>query len=90
MDGNCVLTNKDSDDLMPIQIAAASADSSILSYLKDNGSPIDIRDPEGNTLLHRAVKGQLICNVEYLIDIGLDVNALDNIFHFCMIFFMFL
>ena len=61
---------------MPLRMDAEHHDhAAILKLLKEAGARLDVRDEEGNTLLHLASRAGNPETVRYLIQCGLDVKA---------------
>ncbi|EKE39032.1 hypothetical protein ENUP19_0181G0011 [Entamoeba nuttalli] len=48
----------------------------IMKY-KDNGENLDINDKCGNTLLHIAVKGRQGDMIQFLVNLGMDINCVN-------------
>ena len=62
----------------PLHQAASKGHRRVVSLLLSEGCPIDIRDSDGLTALHIAVKFRQFEIVELLAKHGMDVNIMDN------------
>lgn len=89
-DLNYLLRGKDRrDKLIPLHRAACCENPKtalpIIDFLLRKGVPVDIRDDEGRTALHSAMRSNVIFSspqqldvIKKLVSYGADVNAIDN------------
>ena len=53
-------------------------DEKVPLALAESGTPVNVRTPSGNTLLHEAVQFHHHTVVRYLVDNGSDIHAVDT------------
>lgn len=76
------LGQKSSDGYLPIHMASIIGADEILQLLHDTGSVLDINAISGTgsklTALHYAVEANYASTVQYLLELGADINARDD------------
>ena len=62
----------------PKSSAASGGEAQRALALAESGTPVNVRTPSGNTLLHEAVQFHHHTVVRYLVDNGSDIHAVDT------------
>lgn len=65
----------------PVQLAVQEAPLSMLRFLIEHGAPIDLKDTQGYTALHRALEKKDFVRFELLLEAGANVHTKNKAGH---------
>lgn len=81
IESGAFLNRETQDGRLPIHYAITGGQTDVIDYLlKESKQSYYLKDSSGQTLLHYAAKTSNLAMMNKLINVGLDVNALNDVF----------